>query len=362
MFASVDKPFFYSTLVLAVGGMLILASASLAISYQNFGTIHYYLFRQFLYGGLTGVVALLAFFAIPYRFWKKAAVPLMMISFLLLALLFMPGLGYSAGGARRWLQFGPLTFQPAEILKFSFIIYLASWLDSRRQEVKSISYGMIPLAIMLGSIAVFLIMQPDLGTLGVIVASALIIYFLGGGKLSQIVTLCTLGLVSLYFLVQVAPYRLARIFVFLNPGVDPQGAGYQISQSLIAIGSGGFWGRGFGRGLQKYNYLPESMGDSIFAIFSEEMGFLGAIALIILFVYLLRRGLYIAKRAPDNFGRLLAAGISISIAVQVFINIAAISGLLPLTGIPLPFISYGGTSLALILGSAGVLLNISKHA
>src|SRR3989344_1563427 len=154
MFASVDKPFFYSTLVLAVGGMLILASASLAISYQNFGTIHYYLFRQFLYGGLTGVVALLAFFAIPYRFWKKAAVPLMMISFLLLALLFMPGLGYSAGGARRWLQFGPLTFQPAEILKFSFIIYLASWLDSRRQEVKSISYGMIPLAIMLGSIAV----------------------------------------------------------------------------------------------------------------------------------------------------------------------------------------------------------------
>ena len=175
-------------------------------------------------------------------------------------------------------------------------------------------------------------------------------------------TLSLFGLSIFYFLIQIAPYRLARILVFLNPGTDPQGTGYQITQALIAIGSGGFNGLGFGKSLQKYNYLPEPMGDSIFAIFSEELGFIGVILLVTLFAFLFWRGLAIAKNAPDNFGKLLAAGISISIMVQAFINMAAISGLLPLTGLPLPFISYGSTSLIMTLMSIGILLNISKHA
>lgn len=358
---TLDKPLLYTIIILLVGGLLILASSSLALSYKNFGILHYYILKQILYGVLVGTVAFFGALFVPYRFWKKLAVPVMITSLVLLALLFMPELGYSFGGAKRWLQFGPLIFQPSEILKFSFIIYLASWLDVRRQEVASISYGMMPFVIMLGIVGIFLIMQPDVGTLGVIVFTAAILYFLGGGKMYQMMTLFTFGLIIFYFLVQMAPYRLARVLVFFNPGFDPQGAGYQINQALIAIGSGGFFGLGFGKGLQKYSYLPEPMGDSIFAIFSEEMGFLGALILICLFAFLFWRGLYIAKRAPDIFGKLLAAGISVGIIVQTFINMAAISGLLPLAGIPLPFISYGGTSLAMTLASMGVLLNISKY-
>ncbi len=356
-----DKPLFYITLALLGAGFLILASASVALAQKNFGSIGYYVLRQLLYGGLIGIPVLLLFSRIPYRVWRKLAVPLMLISFLLLALLFIPDLSFSYGGARRWIKLGGFTFQPSEILKFSFIAYLASWLTARRQDLTSISYGLLPFATMLSIVGMFLIMQPDIGTLGVVVASAGILYFLGGGRISQIITLGVFGLSALYFLIQMAPYRIARVLVFLNPSLDPQGIGYHITQASIAIGSGGFWGMGFGRGIQKYSYLPEPLGDSIFAIFTEELGFIGSVALICLFALLLWRGILIAKRAPDTFGKLLAAGLSVEITVQAFINMAAISGLLPLTGIPLPFISYGGTSLVMTLASIGVLLNISKH-
>ncbi|QQG45292.1 MAG: putative lipid II flippase FtsW [Candidatus Sungiibacteriota bacterium] len=361
MTGSADKPLFYTTIALLTGGLLVLASASMVISQKNFGTASYYTLRQLLYGAGVGTLALLVFSHLPYRTWKKLALPLMTVSFLLLALLFMPELSYSSGGARRWLMVGFLSFQPSEILKLAFIVYLASWLDARRDELKSVSYGLIPFALMLAIVGVFLVMQPDIGTLGVIVATAFILYFLGGGRSAQIASLSVFGLILFYLLVQLTPYRMARILVFLNPGLDPKGIGYQINQALIAIGSGGFWGLGFGKGLQKYNYLPEPIGDSVFAIFAEEMGFLGSVLLIALLTLFLWRGLLIAKRAPDIFGKLLAAGLSIGIMVQAFINMAAISGLLPLTGIPLPFLSYGGTSLAITLASVGILLNISKY-
>ena len=362
MFTAVDRPLLYATFALLIGGLLILSSASMVASQQNFGTIGYFVLRQLLFGGGLGMAALLLFSRIKYRFWKKAALPLMMLSFVLLALLFIPELSYSVGEARRWLSLGFLSFQPSEILKLAFVVYLASWLDERRQDVASVSYGMIPFIIMLSIVGIFLLMQPDLGTMGVIVVTAGILYFLGGGRKYQMVSLVAAGLMLFYFVVRLADYRLARIAVFLNPSLDPQGVGYQINQALIAIGSGGFWGLGFGKSLQKYSYLPEPMGDSIFAIFSEEMGFLGALLLLLLFVFLFWRGMVIARSAPDVFGRLLGAGISISIMTQVFINMAAISGLLPLTGIPLPFVSYGGTSLAITLASVGILLNISKYS
>lgn len=361
MFRSVDKPLLYTTFLLLGGGLLILASASMAVSEKNFGSISYYLWHQVLLGGIPGMIALLITSQIPYRTWRKFALPLMIISFLLLAVLFIPQLSYSFGGARRWLKLGPISIQPSEILKLGFITYLASWIDARRKEVGSVSYGLIPFALMLAVVGVFLIMQPDIGTLGIIIATAALLYFLGGGKINQIATLFLLGLAILYFIIQAAPYRQDRIKVFLNPQFEPQGSSYQINQAFIALGSGGFFGSGFGRSLQKYNYLPEPMGDSIFAIFGEEMGFAGVLLLMAVFSFLFWRIFYVARRAPDLFGKLLASGVGIGIIIQAFINMAAISGLLPLTGIPLPFISYGGTALVMTLANIGIVLNISKH-
>lgn len=356
-----DRPFLYATLALFIIGFIILSSASMAIAYKEHGSIVYYTLRQITLGGVAGLVALFFCALMPYRHWKHLALPLIVISFILLSLIFIPSLSYGAGGARRWLKFGSISFQPSEILKLGFIIYLASWLDARRKDIRSISYGVMPFALMISIIGVFLMMQPDFGTFGVILATAGIMYFLGGGNISQMGSMFAFGAVVCYFLIQLAPYRLARILVFLNPTYDTKGLAYQINQAFIAIGSGGFWGLGFGRSLQKYNYLPEPMTDSIFAIFAEEMGFIGVCAIVMLFLFFFFRALSIAKKAPDIFGRLLAAGLAVSIIMQTFINMAAISGLLPLTGIVLPFISYGGTSLVITMGMAGIILNISKY-
>lgn len=358
---TVDKQLLILTAILFVGGLFILGSASMMLSYKNLGSVTGYALRQLLIGGGAGMVGMYATSRIPYRTWRTCALPLLLLSFVCLGLLFVPQLKVSFGGATRWLQLGPLNFQPSELLKLTFVMYLASWLDSRRREVGSVSYGMIPFALMVSVVAVFLIMQPDIGTLFVIVMTAGLLYLLGGGKTSQAVVLCLLGIGVFYLVIQLASYRLSRLLVFLNPGSDPQGLGYQINQAFIAIGSGGFWGLGFGRSVQKYQYLPEPMGDSIFAIFAEEMGFFGVTLLIACFFLFFLKSLHIAKRAPDVFGKLLAAGIAAGIMSQAFINMAAISGLMPLTGIPLPFISYGGTSLAITLAGVGILLNISRH-
>ena len=356
-----DKTFLYATLALFVVGFVILSSASMAISYKNHGSIAYYAFHQLISGGVIGLGVLFIFQYIPYRYWKHLALPLIIISFILLALVFIPDLSYISGGARRWFKLGPVNFQPSEVLKFGFIIYLASWLDARRKEVRSISYGVMPFVLMISIIGVFLMMQPDFGTFSLILGTAGIMYFLSGGKISQMGSVFAFGLVALYFLIQLAPYRLTRLLVFFNPSYDIKGVGYQINQASIAIGSGGFWGLGFGRSLQKYNYLPEPMTDSIFAIFAEEIGFIGAVSLVLLFLFFFFRAISIAKKTPDIFGRLLAAGLVISIIMQAFINMSAISGLLPLTGITLPFISYGSTSLVVTMGMAGIILNISKY-
>ncbi len=361
---TIDRPLLYATGLLFIGGLLILFSASMASAEENFGSISYYVLRQLVYGGGAGLLALLITQWIPYRTWKSLALPLMACAFIILALVFIPELSYATRGARRWLEFGIIRFQPSEFLKLAFIIYLASWLDARRKEVATVSYGTIPFGLMLSVVGIFLIMQPDLGTLGVIIGTSGILYFLGGGAKAQIAALFIFGLALFYLVIQIAPYQyqLDRLRVFLSPGLDPQGTGYQITQALIAIGSGGFWGLGFGESLQKYRYLPEPMSDSIFAIVAEELGFIGAVVLIGFFVFFFWRGLVIARRAPDVFGKLLGAGIAVGIVSQAFINMAALTGLLPLTGIPLPLVSYGGTSLMVTLASIGILLNISKHA
>ncbi|MDP3779055.1 MAG: putative lipid II flippase FtsW [bacterium] len=358
---TLGRPFLYATLALFVVGFIILSSASMAISYREHGSIAYYTLRQLKLGGIGGLAFLFLCQMIPYRHWKRIALPLMIISFILLALLFIPEISYVAGGARRWLKFGSINFQPSEILKLGFIVYLASWLDARRKEVRSFSYGIMPFALMVSIIGIFLMMQPDFGTFGIIVATAGLLYFLGGGNVSQMGGFIGFGLIASFFLIRMAPYRYDRILAFLDPSAAPQGIGYHINQALIAIGSGGFWGLGFGRSLQKYNYLPEPITDSIFAIFAEEMGFMGICVLLALFGFFFWRALIIARKAPDVFGRLLAMGLTIGIMIQVFVNMAAISGFLPLTGIALPFISYGSTSLIITMGMAGIILNISKY-
>jgi len=358
---NIDKELFWTVIILFIGGILILSSASIVLSEKNSGTFYYYTLRQIVLGGFVGFLGLFAAMKIPYRVWRKASVPFMAVSFILLALLLIPQFGFSHGGATRWLSLGFINFQPAEILKLAFVVYLASWLDSRRSDVGSTAYGLMPFSLMIALVGVFLVMQPDIGTLIVIIATAGIMYLLGGGRWHQVGILAVLGIVVGFFLIQLAPYRLDRISVFFNPGFDPSGAGYQMTQSLIAIGSGGAFGRGFGMSVQKYSYLPEPMGDSIFAVYLEEMGFVGAILLVGAFLFFLWRGFLVARRAQDSFGKLLAAGITVSIFIQAFINMAAISGLLPLTGIPMPFVSYGGTSLVVTLISAGILLNISHR-
>ena len=356
-----DRELFWTVIILFIGGILILSSASIVLSEKNFGTFYYYTLRQVVLGGVVGFLGLFAAMKIPYRVWRRVSVPMMVGSFILLALLLIPQFGFSHGGATRWLSLGFINFQPAEILKLAFVVYLASWLDSRRSDVGSTAYGLMPFSLMIALVGVFLVMQPDIGTLIVILATAGIMYLLGRGRWHQVGILAILGIVVGFFLIQLAPYRLDRISVFFNPDYDPSGAGYQMTQSLIAIGSGGALGRGFGMSVQKYSYLPEPMGDSIFAVYLEEMGFVGAILLVGAFLFFLWRGFLVARRAQDSFGKLLAAGITVSIFIQAFINMAAISGLLPLTGIPMPFVSYGGTSLVVTLISAGILLNISRR-
>src|SRR3989338_1353293 len=359
--SKVDQPLLFITAILILTGIFILSSASLAISQKNFGITYAYTMRHLIYVFI-GIAAAFAAQAIPFGFWKKIALPLLIFSLILLSLVFLPKIGFEHGGAKRWINLYFITIQPAEILKFSLIVYLASWLNTRKLEEKSLNRIVVAFGIFFGLCSILLILQPDIGTLGVIFITSCFLYFIGGGKISQLLSLFMLGLVALYFIVQAAPYRTERIKTFLNQNQNFMGSGYQINQSFIALGSGGILGRGLGKGIQKYNYLPESIGYSIFAVLGEETGFLGTLIFLAFLSAFLCRGIYISKKSPDFFGMLLGFGLTAGIVSQATINIAAISGLLPLTGIPLPFISYGGSAMIINLASVGVLLNISKHS
>jgi len=338
----------------------MIASASPVIGEARFGEIYFFLKNQLLGVGV-GVIAFLAGWRIKYTFWKKMAPLILVASLLLMALVFIPKIGLELKGAARWIELGPITIQPSEIMKLAFVMYMAAWLASKQKEVKTFSTGFLPFLIMLSVVSLFFILQPDIGTLGVLVITATLLFFAGGGKLAQIGILCLIGIIGLGIIVATQPYRLDRISVFLKPSEDIQGIGYQLNQSLIAIGSGGLWGKGFGMSQQKFYYLPEPTGDSIFAVFGEEFGFMGNIVLIMLFLLFSWRGIRIANHIPDSFGSYLAVGITLLIVIQAFINMAAISGLVPLTGLPLSFISYGSSALVINLAAVGMLMNISKY-
>lgn len=357
-----DRQIAIAVFILLVFGLMMIASAGVAYSRTRFGDSYYFFKRQLFYGVIPGLVVLLIARKIHYGFWRRLAFPAFVLSVFLLVMVFVPGFGSRVYGASRWLKLGPLSFQPSEMLKLSIILYLAAWLEARQEMVKDFFEGLMPFLAVIALVSFLLIKQPDMGTLGVIILISMSIFFSSGARLTHLFMMGAGGFGALMLLIKFESYRMNRLLVFLHPEADPRGVGYQINQALLAIGSGGVLGLGLGHSIQKFNYLPEPVGDSIFAIIGEELGMVGCVILVSLFVFFAMRGLNIAKRAPDRFSRLTAIGIVSWITFQAFINISAISGLIPLTGIPLPFISYGGTSLVFLMGGIGILLNISKYA
>lgn len=356
-----DKIFFWTVCVLVLVGFFMLVSASMGLLARDGAGFNKTVFNQMILGGGVGFIALAFCAKINYKIWKKLALPIFVFSLILTALVFAPKIGFEVGGSHRWITLGPVAFQPSEFLKFGFIVYLSAWLAGRKDKISSFQYGLLPFLAITAIAGGLLIAEPDIGSLGVLAVTSLFLFFLGGGKYSQIFTIFLLGVALIGTLIVLQPYRIDRLKTFLDPSQDPRGISYQLKQSLIAFGSGGTFGRGFGMSVQKFNYLPEPIGDSIFAVFGEEFGFVGCVALIGLFLFFLFRGLLIAKRAPDSFGRLLASGIVIMITVGSFINIVSMVGLFPLTGVPLIFVSKGGSAMAMALAQIGILLNISKY-
>ncbi len=350
------------TSILVLFGLLMLMSASSVVSYQKFGSSYYLFWHQIISGFLPGIIIFWICSKIDFKVWKKFAFPMLIFSILLLLTVFIPGLRASFGSAHSWINVFGFSIQPSEIVKLTFLIYLASWLDSRGiEKVRDIHHGLMPFLILLGTISILMLMQPDLGTLSIIFIIALISFYVGGGNIKHIVSIIAGAFVVFFIAIKVAPYRLARFMVFMNPGADHQGVGYHLNQALIAVGSGRWFGVGLGHSRQKYGYLPEVAGDSIFPVIAEELGFILCAIYIILIFVLVYHGLIVAKKSKTYYGRVLATGIIVWIGFQSFINIASMVGLLPMTGVPLPFLSYGGTAMIMNLAAMGILINISRY-
>lgn len=363
--------------ILIVLGILILASVSATFSLEKIGSPFYFLSHQIFFGLIPGLILALLLSKIKISFLKKWSPLLLLLNLGLLGMVFLPKVGVSTGGATRWVDLKIISLQPAEFLKLTFLIYLAAWLASKTQpgqvskkgfkhkEASADSFssgtGLVAFLVLLILISIFLILQPNISTLGVIVLVGILMYFSAGTPLWHSILIVLIASGGLLILLKTASYRANRLLIFLNPELDPMGIGYQLKQALIGIGSGGLFGLGLGMSRQKFGFLPQPMADTIFAILAEELGFIGGLILIFLFLIFLWRGIKIAKSSPDKFSQLLALGISSWICLQAFVNIGAMMRILPPTGIPLPFISYGGSHLIAELMGVGILLNLSKN-
>jgi len=356
-----DRIFIGLTIALVVIGLLIFFSASLSVLAQDPGQFYKMLFNQIGLGLIGGGIAFFFVSRLDYRFWKKYALVIFITSIVILLLVFIPGLGFEHGGATRWLNLGPISFQPAELAKLGFVIYAAAWFSWAGDKIGQFTWGLIPLVCMIGVVGGILLLQPDTGTFLVIMISGLVIYFVAGARWRDIIILVVVALVGLIILVAMRPYLISRVKTFANPNIDPLGSSYQVQQSLIAIGSGKVFGRGYGQSVQKFSYLPEPAGDSVYAVVGEEFGFFGTVALLLLYVAFCLRGFWIATRTSSNFGQYLAIGIMTLIIGQSFLNIASNLALFPLTGEPLMFISQGGSALLFALLEAGIIVNISRY-
>lgn len=352
-----------AALVLVAFGLIMMYNINPALSQKLLGRVDsaYYFRNQLINIGI-GLVALFIAMHVYYQRWRQVAIPLLAVAIVATLLLLVPALSTAKNGATRWLDLGPLSFQPAELLKIAMVVYLATWFERRQEELKSFWDGVFPFMVMIG-LASFAIMvlQRDMGTMMVLALAALGMFYVAGVTLRHLAFLLATGATIGWLAIVAFPHRMERFLTFLDPTKDADGTGYHISQALIAIGSGGVFGLGLGKSIQVYGYLPEASNDSIFAIVAEQFGLIGAVAVGAVFGLLIYRGLQIARHAPDTFSRLLATGITLLIFFQTVINIAAMLSLVPLTGIPLPFISYGGSSLIMMMIAVGILFNISKY-
>jgi cell division protein FtsW len=356
-----DRIFLVLTVVLVFIGLLIFSSASLGLLARSGASFSSVAFSQLVFGVVGGLIALFVTSSVHYRLWRQYAFYFLCISVIFTLAVFIPGLGFEHGGATRWIDLRVFTFQPAEILKIAFIIYMATWISGMRRHIHKLKKGLLPFVAFVAGVGVPLLLQPDTDTYILIATASMAMFLAAGGKFYHVLLMALVGLLLIALLAISRPYIMDRMQTFIDPSLDPLGTGYQIKQSLIAVGSGGMLGRGFGQSIQKFEYLPEPIGDSIFAVYAEEFGFVGSVILVLLFAVFIMRGYRIATHAPDLFAMLLVVGILTLLAAQIFLNIAAMLGITPLSGLPLPFVSHGGTALFVTLASVGIVLNVSKY-
>lgn len=357
---SPDFMLFFAVIALLALGVVMVYSASAVSAYVNFNDSYYFLKRQIIWAAL-GLLAMFFTMNIDYHAWQKLSKPIMLATLALLILVLVPGLGKVVNGARRWIGFGSLYLQPSEIAKLSMVLFCAGSLAARQEKITSFFKGVMPQLLILLVVFGLILKEPDLGTALAIGGTVFVLLFTAGAKISHLSSLGIAGVVGIVVAILVEPYRLKRLLAFSDPWSDPLDTGYHIIQSLYAIGSGGLFGVGLGRSREKFLYLPEPHTDFIFAILGEELGFIGTITVILLFFLFAWRGFKIAISAPDIYGSLIAAGLTTMIVMQALMNISVVTASMPVTGIPLPFLSFGGSALIFTLAGVGIILNISRY-
>ena len=351
--ASIDRGLLAVVLMLSFIGLVAVADASAPQALNVFSDKFYFIKQQLVWVAL-GMIVLFAAATVNYKFWAKIATPIFVISIILLILVLIPGIGVRVLGARRWINLGSFVFQPSELIKFSLALFIAKLVTSKKQSM----YYFAPLVL----VALLIMLEPDLGTTLIVAMASMAQIFVSNLGIWHFLVATLGGGLSVFLLIITSDYRRQRLLTFFETTSDPLGRSYHIRQILLALGSGGFFGIGLGQSRQKYLFLPEAATDSIFAVIAEEMGFLGALVIVSLFVFFVYKCFRIIKSAPDDFSKILALGLTVWIGGQAILNMGSVVALVPLTGIPLPFVSYGGSSLVMVLCATGILLNISKYA
>lgn len=360
-YVSGDRIYFLLVVAIAFAGLAIYTSASLGLLARESNSVPRDIFLQTGLGFGLGFIALVVARAISLSWLKRATPYVYICTVICTSLVFMPGIGFRSGGATRWINIGFTTIQPSEFLKIGVVLMLAWWLSSHVRELKNPRRGLVPFMSILAVPLAILLAQPNTSTMMLLLLTGATMYFVAGAPVRDFGVLALCTILALGAILLLRPYALERVKTFMDPSQDSLKSSYQIQQSLIAIGSGGIVGRGFGQGVEKFNYLPEPSGDSVFAVFAEETGFVGAVILLACLLALVARGIVIAGDSRDLFGGLMAVGFSALIMVQVFINVSAMLGIIPLTGLPLPFVSHGGTALVATLMMCGFILNVAAH-
>jgi len=357
---SVDRSFLVVVLALVLFGFFISSSASLSTVGPQGLSVPFD--PSQLVASLFGLVIMMVLSRVDYHILRRHALTIFIGSLLLTLAVFLPKIGFSYNGARRWISLGIFSLQPSEFLKFGFVIYFASWLSASRSRLNSLQFGFLPYVLVIAILGIIMLMQPDTGTFLIMFGVSITMFIAKGGKWSHLLILFTIGLLGIGYLAITREYVRNRLVTFIRPTHDTLGSSYQINQSLIAIGSGKLFGRGYGQSIQKFNYLPESIGDSVFAVLGEETGFVGTSILTLTFAFFALWGLKISSHARDSFGKLIVLGIIMTITIGAFMNIGAMLGVIPLTGVPLPFVSHGGTALVMTLAACGIVLSVSRSS